>query len=280
MGIKLQGDVLRKLQLEILDILIEFDRICRKHHIQYYLSCGTLLGAVRHHGFIPWDDDADVELPRSEYDKFRRVVKEEIGEGFFFQDTATDANYRWPYGKMRKKNTRYAREGQNHLGQQDGICIDVFPLDEIPDDFEIQKKMARKARYCRKALWAAVGAVNLTDEVEKFKFSLLNGIPRDFALEKYLEAVACYQGQNMSCYGFFNTEAIPEFSFIYQKEWYSKPLELDFEGHKFFVPNGYDHILSLKYGDYLALPPKEKQKGNWDAEYIKLSDGTELFMDK
>lgn len=102
--LKLDQANLKKLQGEILDVLIEFDRICRANDIKYFLSSGTLLGAIRHKGFIPWDNDADVEMLREDYEKFCRVYKSTINsELFYFQDSSSDKEYSWPYGKLRKK---------------------------------------------------------------------------------------------------------------------------------------------------------------------------------
>lgn len=109
-----QGD-LRKLQLIELELLVEFDRICRKYDIQYTLTGGTLLGAVRHGGFIPWDDDADVAMLREEYERFKKACQIELDSKFYFQDMRNTQGYRWGYGKLRKKGTLFLRENQEHM---------------------------------------------------------------------------------------------------------------------------------------------------------------------
>lgn len=114
-------DILEKLQKVELEMLIEIDRICRKNNIKYSIMYGTLLGAVRNGGFIPWDDDCDIMFKRNEYEKF------------FLQEHRTDPNYLFGYGKLRRKNTVFRRKGQGHINQRDGIFMDLFIYDNIPD---------------------------------------------------------------------------------------------------------------------------------------------------
>ena len=122
------GEDFRKLQLLELDLLIELDRICRENHITYQIWAGTQLGAVRHKGFIPWDDDADVVMLREEYEKFREVSDQLNPDICFFQDHYNDPEYRWQYGKLRRTGTKYIRLGQEHIKCRTGVFIDVSHL--------------------------------------------------------------------------------------------------------------------------------------------------------
>ena len=130
--IVLKDEEFRKMQLLELDMLVELDKVCRKHNIKYSMFGGTLLGAIRHKGFIPWDDDIDVVMLREEYDKFKKHIDELDSSICYFQDNDTDPEYRWGYGKLRRTNTKFVRVGQEHLKCKTGIFIDVFPLDDIP----------------------------------------------------------------------------------------------------------------------------------------------------
>ena len=114
-AIELTPEQIRTMQLLELDMLKELDRVCRENGIMYTIFGGTLLGAVRHKGFIPWDDDADVCMLRGEYEKFKRVANQLNPEICFFQDHTTDPEYRWGYGKLRRTGTTYIRAGLEHI---------------------------------------------------------------------------------------------------------------------------------------------------------------------
>lgn len=118
---------LHKVEIEILD---EIDRICRKNNINYCLVGGTLLGAVRHGGFIPWDDDLDVAMPRNDYEKFIDVCKNELSDDFYLHSIETDKTYWLPFIKIRKKYTIFEEKNIAGLGCKTGIYVDIFPLDD------------------------------------------------------------------------------------------------------------------------------------------------------
>ena len=123
-----------------LNMLIEFDKICRRNNIKYILDAGTLLGAVRHKGFIPWDDDIDVRMLRDDYEKFCVVANKELPETMFFQNYKNDKGYPWMYSKIRMKGTKAVRIGQDRLNMEEGIYMDIFPCDGVPDDNKKKKK--------------------------------------------------------------------------------------------------------------------------------------------
>ena len=128
---EIKGKDFRKMQLTELDMLVEFDKVCRKYNINYVLFGGSLLGAVRHQGYIPWDDDADIGMLREDYETFKKHKDEMNPNICFFQDHDTDHEYRWEYGKLRRTGSTYVRVGQEHLKCKTGIFVDVFPMDDI-----------------------------------------------------------------------------------------------------------------------------------------------------
>ena len=124
---------LRKLQLIELDILKEVDRICKKHHIIYYMAEGSLLGTIRHHGFIPWDDDLDIMMLRKDYDKFLELAPHEIGKEYEIQHSSTIKNYWSPFIKVRYlDNSEFAQKHIAHLTEHNGPLLDIFPVDNVP----------------------------------------------------------------------------------------------------------------------------------------------------
>ena len=123
--VELSQKDLRTLQLIELEMIVEVDRICKKNDIKYSLDGGTLLGAVRHKGFIPWDDDADLIFTRHEYAKFYRACKKDLDTSrFFLQEYRTDENYRWGYAKLRRKGTEFIRLNQEQMKYRTGVCIE------------------------------------------------------------------------------------------------------------------------------------------------------------
>jgi len=259
--IKLEGKILRQLQMTELEMLIEVDRICRKYNIKYSLDGGTLLGAVRHNGFIPWDDDADVVMLREEYDKFYKACQQELDTGrFFLQEYRTDDKYRWGYSKMRRNGTVFLREGQEHIKCNQSVFIDIFVYDSVPDNYLI-RRMHLFLCYCiRKALYSEVGRRNAPGMFLRIWYGLLSRIPRNFWF-CLIEKTARMTNRK-------NHELVRHMTYPYRKECrYGLPgecfdgyTEKDFEGYNFQIFEKYDLYLTRLYGDYMTLPPENKRK--------------------
>lgn len=144
----MKGDTkLRQLQKTELSILKRFKQICDKHHLRYYLYGGTLLGAVRHEGFIPWDDDVDVCMPYSDYEIFLNVAKKELGEDYFLQTSESDKHFVAPFAKIRLNNSTFldSKFAKRHINH--GIWIDIFPLIYTSD--LIANKQKRILKICK-----------------------------------------------------------------------------------------------------------------------------------
>ncbi len=276
MGNPMPQEILQKLQGELLELLVEFDRLCRKYEIRYFLSSGTLLGAVRHEGFIPWDDDADVELLRPDYERLREAAKVEYGPDspFYFQDSTTDGDYRWPYGKFRRAGTHAVRPGQAGAFERDGIFLDVFVVDVLAPRQPMQSIMYLLTAFARKILWAPLGRHILKNPLERLVFYLLHLLPRSAGLGLYHWVANWYRGKDTGWAAIFNTASTVPRGYAYPMECYEGVTEGVFEGHRFSLPVGYDFILKRKYADYWELPPEEKRYGNSDLESITFSDGT------
>jgi len=257
--IQLSKTELRKLQLAELDILVELDRICRKNSIRYSLTGGTLLGAVRHGGFIPWDDDADVSMLRSEYEKFRLICMTDLDEEFYFQEMRDTEGYRWGYGKLRKRGTLFVREHQEHMPYEQGVFIDIFPRDGVPDGF-VRRKVHKFRCFCmRKILWAEVGKYAHEKLYMRVWFRFLSWVTGKNIYKMYSRLVEESNRKNTNLVRNL-TFPVPNKEDGYPRKWYEESVELEFEGHWFMVNKFYEAWLKQEFGDYMELPPPERRK--------------------
>lgn len=155
----------------------------QKCDIHYNIIVGTLLGAVRHGGYIPWDDDADVALLRPEYEKFRAACETELDTSRFeFQDHRNTQGYRWGCGKLRRKNILFLREYQEHMPYMQGVFIDIFPLDHVPDNYILRSIHNFQCFCVRKALWSEVGRYAHKKPVMRGWYALLSKVPLPWIL--------------------------------------------------------------------------------------------------
>lgn len=256
-------EMLRRLQLIQLEILEELDRICTKHNINYSLDGGTLLGAVRHKGFIPWDDDIDVIMLREEYEKFFVICKTELDDGrFFLQEHRTDPYYRVGYTRIRRKNTVYVRAGQENMKHVTGVLIDIFVLDNAPSNF-LLKYIHRSLCFCfRKVLWSVTGKIVSDSLLQRGIYTVLSLIQANFAFWGF-DALAkhCNKKPSTLVKHYAMTYPTPKVNgFGTPRDLMDDYVRVEFEGKLFMAVKDFDRYLSLLYGDYMKLPPKEKQK--------------------
>lgn len=258
--IQLDKEALRQLQMIELEMLIEVDRICKKCGIKYNIIAGTLLGAVRHEGFIPWDDDADVAMLRPEYEKFRQACKTELDTTrFYFQDHRNTRGYRWGYGKLRRKNTIFLRENQEHMPYKQGIFIDIFPLDGVPDNYLLRSIHNFHCFCVRKILWSAVGRLSDKKKSMRIWYQLLYKIPEKQVFKHYSKMVykSNRKPSKMVRILMFPT---PNKKYGYLKRWYEVSAPIAFEKFIFDGIKEYDEYLKFKFGNYMEMPPVSERK--------------------
>lgn len=251
----------RKMQLVQLDMLVEFDRVCRTNNIDYVLFGGSLLGAVRHKGYIPWDDDADIGMLREDYNRFKEHMDEMNPAICYFQDHETDPEYRWGYGKLRRTGTTYVRVGQEHLKCKTGIFVDVFPMDDIPLCV-IGQIIQNWHCFClRKLLWSEVAKYNSTG-FWKLWFALLSKIPVSVpftGFEKYVRKSKNITPNRVRCLAFPATGTLYKKNPLSKrygmpKQWFTDRAEYEFEGKRFYGSREFDTVLKYIYGDYMLIP--------------------------
>lgn len=266
--------VLRKLQLTELEILKELDRVCRKHNLRYYVVGGTLIGAVRHKGFIPWDDDIDVSMPRKDFDKLCKIAKEEFGTGYFLQSHKTDKNCYFHYAKLRKEGTYFGEDKFEHTALHKGIFMDIFPLDYIPDNKILQKFIFRgfsclTGFICSKEMTSEFLYKNMSlPFIVSFRLlqcilpkclllsarSALAKLSNALSKKRLLASLAGFHGYPM--------EISPE-------KWWAEGRDLEFESFKVMAPKEYHTLLTHMFGDYMQLPaPEDRINHNVEPEKI------------
>lgn len=255
----LSPDELKQLQSIELELLIEFDRICRKHHITYSIDGGTLLGAVRHGGFIPWDDDADVILNRTEYQKFLSVVDQELNtDKFYLQDINRTSGYRWGYAKLRRSNTEFIRLNQEYMPYEQGIFLDIFVCDNVPDNYIARCICNFHSFIYRKIFYSEVGK-HTSGGINKLMYTMLNLIPEKVLKKRYAKYVKSRNRKNtdmVKCLTFPACNRV----YGYKRNWYEDTVDMKFGDVTLRACRNYDEYLKFLYGDYLELPPIEKRK--------------------
>lgn len=261
--IELNEVMLEKLHEIELEMITEVDRICKKHNIKYTIIGGTLLGAVRHGGFIPWDDDADIAMLRPEYDKFCKICEKELDRSkFYFQNIDITEGYRWGYSKMRRNGTVFKRENQEHMNYPQGVFLDIFPIDSTPDNIILRRIHEFRCFCVRKILWSAVGRYSEKNKVKKAIYKLLYLIPEKQAKKMYYNLIMKNKNADKTKVVRTLTYPAPKKLHGYYRHWFAETAPIVFEGREFDGVKDYEGWLSYEFGDYMKLPPKEKRKAH------------------
>lgn len=246
---------------QMLLMLDDIDNTCKKHNLKYYLAYGSLLGAIRHNGIIPWDDDIDIQMPRDDYDKFISIYSKE-GKYVITSPRSPDPLYY--FAKVYNRNTVKIEEGISYKKRLPlGIDIDVFPLDNYHGTVTNGNRIPNK-RSLRLLYFLRMFAI---DEITTKK-------SRRYPWLSYLLGVFCHivgnktiisifeqiaKSNNKSQSDYYTVYSGMDYISIYKKADYGSCVKIPFENRYYSVPVGYDNILRSTYGDYMALPPKEKR---------------------
>lgn len=253
------------------EILKEFIRVCDTLSLKYFLVCGTALGAVKYGGFIPWDDDVDVALPRSDYERFICEAPALLPENIFVQNYHTDPAFPKIFTKLRRSDTTYIEKASQKLPINHGVFIDVFPLDGYPEDAGEQAKLEKlKKKYKLRLSCAFSYNYNLKARLY-FKAERIFGVHKRTQIyaEKLDRLLSSYSEKDSSVWcNHGNWQGKLDYA---PREWFGEGKRVGFEGSSVTVPAEYDKYLSQKYGDWRADLPKDQKKGHHDCEVCDLS---------
>ena len=253
---------IKEVQAKILEVMKYIDELCRKNGITYYIMGGTALGAVRHGGFIPWDDDLDIGMPRDDYEKFMQVAKSELSEKYYLQNTDTESEYWLTFAKIRKNNTVF--EEPSVAGMSDkihkGIFVDIFPFDYVKKNSGvfvhlqfILSKAIIETMYYKAGVYSTKASLNY-----KTLDSVLNMLSMRM-LSKLQSKIASAQNRKKSKYLADLNSSRKYLAAIYPISYFLPVQDGDFAGKKFKIPNDYDTYLKMVYGDYMKLPKEEER---------------------
>lgn len=253
-----------RIQLKMMD---EVHRICTQNRLTYYIVYGTLLGAVRHKGFIPWDLDIDVAMPREDYERFKCVCQKALDQEYTYLDHQSFRNYIRPHALICHNGTRLhlKYDSVNKNVMQLGVYIDIFPLDNAPDDERLQSKHKnilnrirrikdRRLPYCYSFnRWKRCIHRFISILLSWLSVSKLNAYQQR-QMQKYRDQITGSVCSMAGGYAYFK-ECMP-------KDIYGKPVLLEFEGRHYYAPEKYTEYLKRLYGDYMCLPPEEERQAN------------------
>lgn len=243
-----------------MEVLSEIIRICRKYNITYFAGFGTLLGAVRHKGYIPWDDDIDIALKREDYQKLLQILPQELPEGYHFSTLNTFGNHSQPLSCVMnsKKILTDAKEIKKFHGCPYIVGVDIFPLDYIPGDEEVAKAQCALYNVVYDAAYRCEELVKC-GEMEKYlpQIEELCGITLDHTkpLKQQLWVLSdrissMYREEEGDYLTWFPWTMYKQKDFRYKKEWFCRVVELPFENMLVSAPEKYDEVLTATYGDY------------------------------
>lgn len=266
-----QRALLKALELKI---ALEIKRVCEKNGLRCFLIYGTLLGAVRHGGFIPWDDDMDMGMLREDYDKFEKACQTDLAPEFLWQSWDNDPSYPFPAGKVRLKGT-HVQEKFAVEGVEDGIYVDVFPFDAAPEGPWARRVQGWWYFFGKRLLWLKKGygkCIRDESASQRMKYTLMSAVarlvPYGWLKRRFARAMVRHNGRSAR-----QVAAPGDWAYAKQcteRAWFDDVIPFEFEGERFLSFRAADAYLRHLYGDYMELPPENERVGH---EFQRLDFG-------
>ena len=268
------NDTLKKLQSIELEILRDFIDLCNKNDLTYFGIAGTGIGAIRHGGFIPWDDDIDVAMPRKDYNKFVKIAERDYADKYSVLDGNHCSNYPLLTGRWLLKGTEFIEWPMKDINCPNGIFLDIYPLDQIPDDEKKFKRQATQAFFWSKLLilrsipHPTLPVGGLLAKIIQVVCGIIHWFLKTFKVSKKWLYKMClrvstqYNGKGETKRLDFLCDTTAYMNIHYVDDTF--PLrDIKFEDLYVKFPNRIENNLEREYGDYMTLPPEEKRKNHY-----------------
>lgn len=260
---------LKKVWAVELDLLNEFSRVCEKHQLKWFVHAGTMLGAIRHHGFIPWDDDIDVVMPRCDYERLCALGPQEFKHPYFYQTEETDRFFARNFARLRNSNTTAILEWERHFDYpyNQGIFVDIFPIDNIPDGEAERKDYFAQLTMLNDKAWQwrnmvffyrpkkDKGWIKRNNYFLKhlwYKYLSKKKGDYHYYLEKHHALITRYDQLSMECVG--ESIIAPLGRWVWKREWVEEVKMVPFEMLEVPVPVGYEECLKAGFGESWRIP--------------------------
>ena len=249
-------EILRRVQLVELEMLVELDRICRKHNIKYSLFAGTLLGAVRHKGFVPWDDDVDVVMLYDDYLKFIEIAKEELdSDKYFIRTQETDKDMNLTFTQIKRNGTVFGRPGRDIYDTHKGVFIDIMPLFNGSRYGVLHKLQLSLSRHYRVATWAHMGAISERNPLLRFYYKTIAKPSNKVNYRKFINYATMFKREcgriSHLCFG----KRSPKNKAYGMKNIFDSLVEIEFEGYKLLAFENNTDVLNYMYSpEYMKFP--------------------------
>ena len=259
---------IHSLELEALTVI---DQICRRHSIKYTLIDGSLLGAIRHNGFIPWDDDVDIAMLRDDLEKFKLICKTELPSKYFYQDMSTDPEYLYLFDKIRINNTLFKESYLAEYNINHGVFIDIFPVDNVSDNKKEAKKQFNSFIFLRHMFMAKYLSVKARKGKKKIIAGLIKYlIPNNTKKirNKAFDIMCKYDKEKTKNVRIFPGPYVKKN--VYCRKFFDEVEDHKFENHNFLISKYYEQMLVNDYGNWRELPPKDKRVTRHDLVDFKL----------
>lgn len=251
--------VMKKLRETQIEVLNEIVRICEKNDIKYYLMGGTLLGAIRHKGYIPWDDDLDIGMLREDYERFIEIAPYELSDEYYLETRKYNKNFYLEFSKLKKNNTEFNEQALENLDIHKGIFVDIFPYDKIDNS----RKFLSKIRniyiiYAIESIFVKYKFKKLKDTRRPFICGLYQIFPATFILNMQQRFMKMDRNRKTDYVCNF-VGGLSVSKATINKNIFDEQVMVEFEGQKYTTFKDYEKYLTQVYGDYMKLPPVEER---------------------